>query len=372
MRNIAIPLAVVLVLAACSDDPTETTKPPVVETHLIRDVDYVKNTSYWVDDPGSFVGASVAGFEVWRTVIPADLVVDPTITRVPGWAIPDPPGDGASFTDAASRINSGSRPRAYFKPYPDSVVSVSLSPESFSRLELGADYAVVPDALNPSMILGIELLEPIPVTAQRALAIRYLNSLGTPIGGSYATYGVIDPATGEPVVPNSSADTLMLEMIKPRDPRPTGPFGSTWPFAMRHVYDLGFTDIDPATLTIVIEDVLSVRKNPRRPEGSQVPYLRIFGLDQTDASGSGPPDGLVDPTFVDFARGRLTFPDLRAFAPDSARVAEWTDGQFAFDGPYQGQYETAKRIYTELLNSTQEMDVHQYVIRAVVTIPAGE
>ncbi|MDH4038683.1 MAG: hypothetical protein OEV86_14515 [Candidatus Krumholzibacteria bacterium] len=360
MRNHTIFLAAALILAGCSDDPADVPEPaPVTDTHVIRDVDYVKDRYFYVDDPVFFYGAMDTGFEVWRRVTPQDLILDPTIMRFPGWAVPDSVGDGQSIVDAVDVIKAGSRQFAGLV-------------QEFMRLEQGVDFTLVLDASTPT-IVGIELTDPLPAAAQRTLALRYTNINGAAVGGSYASFGVIDPANGQPLVPGSAADTLMLEMIKAPDPRPTGPFASVWRLAVRNVYDLGFTDIQAGEFKVVIEDVLTIRTKPDRPDGSAVPYLRIFGLDVTDTAGTGGPDGKIDLTrgLVDLQRGLLILPDVRGFAPSAQSVDAWTNGAFAFTGLYQAQFETAERIYDDYLNATDENDVHQYVIKASITHPAA-
>jgi hypothetical protein len=356
MRNLAVLLVSALALAGCTDDPATAPEPaPVTDTHVVRDVDYVKDTYFLVDDPASFVGATDTGFEVWRRVTPQDLILDPTIMRFPAWAIPDSVGDGQSIVSAANAIKAGGRPAAALA-------------QDFMRLGPGADYTLTLDTHTPT-IVGIALTNPLPATALKTLALRYTNDYGKKVGGSYAAFGVIDPATGVPVVPGSMADTLMLEMIKAPDPGPAGPFHTVWRLAVRNVYTLGFTNIQGSGFALVIEDLLSPRAKPDRPEGSNVPYLRIFGLDVTDASGMGAPDGRIDLTrgLVDLQRGLLIMPAVRGFAPDAVSVAAWTGGGFAFTGPYQTQFDTAERMYDERLTETGTAGVHQYVIKASVT-----
>jgi hypothetical protein len=335
------------------------------ETRTIRDVDYVKNKYFYLDDPASFIGAREVNFEVYRRVTPQDLVIDPTIQRLAGWVIPDPIGDGQTIRDGAAAINGGSRPSVFYQPDPDSaVVSFVLSPDDFELLERGVDYEFIVDAITLDVV-GVELFDPIANSAQKSVGIRYTNQQGTAVGGSYASLGVINPATGQVTVAGSAADTLMLEMIKAQDPRPTGPFGSVWKLGVRNIYNLGLTNIDGNSLEITIEDIINPRLNAEVPEGSDVPYLKIFGLDRTDRTGTGPPDGRIDLTsgLVNLTAGTLQFPSLASFAPDTTNVTEWTDGGFQFDGDYQPQYVTASRIYDELLNTTTEAEVHQYDIK---------
>ena len=75
----------------------------------------------------------------------------------------------------------------------------------------------------------------------------------------------------------------------------------------RRVYSLGNRNISPRGYQITI-----VRQGSGESfdTGSEaIPYIQIFGLDQNG-------DGIVDPEFIDFDRGILTFSDLRPFVID--------------------------------------------------------
>lgn len=345
------PLAIgALVLAtSCDEDASspETPDNPSPVFREVRDVDYVHNTYFYFDDPRAFIGPQSRSIGVWRTVLPIDFVDDPTILRFPGWAIPDPDGTGQAIRDAVTALNNGQLP----------AVGVE---HDFKWLELGTHYAFVVNAASDS-ILGIELFEPIPDTEFRSLAVSYTNLDGQLVGGSYSQLGVLK--NGQPIVPGSADDHLLLEMVKAPVPDPQGIFASTWRLEMRNVYDLGLANIKGSSLVVEIADNLSPRVNPSYPQGSDVPYLRIFGLDQTDGLGTGPPDGRIDLARVDLDAGLLWFPSLEPFHPDPDDVTAWTAGQFAFTNEYQAQYDKSLAIYTEKLTQIQELEVHQYMIR---------
>lgn len=309
------------------------------EVRTIRDVDYVKNKYFYINNPlfapDPDLLANVSGFEVYRTVTQLD---DPTTPRAPGWAIPDPADDGSGIEVGAALIIAGSP-------------ATDIVREEFELLQRGFDYEFIVDAVTNDAV-GIELFE--PIQEERTLAVRYTTRNGTRIGGTLADY----PGGGGP----GSAD-LVLEQIKPpRKARETDP---TWPFMFRNIYNLGLTNIDDTSLEITIEDTFNPRLNPEVPEGATVPYLRIFGLDQTDRTGTGAPDGRVDLSsgLVNLTTGLLQFPDARAFAPHPARVAAWTDSAFSFTGPYLDQYEKSSAIYDTVLSGNLEPDIHRYVIR---------
>ena len=78
-------------------------------------------------------------------------------------------------------------------------------------------------------------------------------------------------------------DPLVLEILwSGPNSWPGSDYGWTWAYMMRHIYNLGLSNIDGDTFTLEIEDNLSNRLDATRPVGSTVPYIRIFGLDRFD------------------------------------------------------------------------------------------
>ena len=77
------------------------------------------------------------------------------------------------------------------------------------------------------------------------------------VGGTYASLGVL--VNGQPVLPNSANDRLLLKMMKAPDPDPNGIFASTWDLEIRNIYNMGLTDIDGTSLKVEIVDNLNSR-----------------------------------------------------------------------------------------------------------------
>jgi len=133
---------------------------------------------------------------------------------------------------------------------------------------------------------------------------------------------------GERVAPeNSRTDSvsLLLQMLKPRVPQPSHP---TWDLEWKNVYDLGVRDItDTKGLAV---NILRGKRGTEAREGENLDrqdttaYLQIFGLDQTDEAGTGPPDLILDmgnPNILLRSRGHLIFPNQFPFAPTSYPAA---------------------------------------------------
>ena len=339
----------VALLSACSDDSTGPVDPPTPDTRTlteIRDVDYIHHRFFYFDDPAMFIGPNSATVKVYRTVTAQDLVDDPSIVHVSGWAAPDPEGWGHGTAEVSASLNANEVP-------------ASAIENEFELLVLDVDYTLVRSPLN-NAVIGVALAEQIPDDEARVLAVGYVTVDGWLIGGTYQQMGVL------PTVPGYAPEKLVLEMIKAPVQDPAGAFPSTWKLEMRNVYDLGKTNIHGASMEVDIEDVLVARSDHTIPNGSTVPYLQIFGLDQEGGFGSTP-DGRIDitPARVDLEHGLLFFPLSKAFHPDPTYVDQWTDGAFAFDGSYQAQYDNSLAIYTEKLTPAREGEVHQYVIKVL-------
>ncbi len=275
------------------------------EERTISSLNFVANKYFYLDHPptpgmgGRFVRPRVGLIDVYRSIQDFEASSRP---KTWGIAYVDTFGTG---TD----IGRGD----------------DFEKRQFEILIPGDDYLFVLDAVTED-VNGIELVR--PVSKGEVLAVAYVNVAGDTIG-DYA-----QPASDLEDAP------LEFELIWPADPLPTGRFGYTWQYMMRNIYNLGLSNIDASSLELEIAEI-SIRQNPTTPDSLDVPFIRIFGLDQTDQTGTGPPDSRIDLTsgVVDVSRGLLTFPGLWPFDPDPAQVAAWTindtlpDG-FAFTGPY--------------------------------------
>ena len=340
-------IAALALFPACSDDSSTPNQPVPDERTLteIRDVDYIHGRFFYFDDPAMFIGPNAGTVKVYRTVTATDLQINPALVSIGGWAAPDPEGWGHGIGDIIFPLNAGELP-------------TNAIEQDFEQLQLDVDYTFIRSPSN-NAVIGIALAEAIPDTEERALAVSYVTIDGWAIGGTYEQMAVTEAA------PDYSPERLVLELIKEPVPDPAGAFPTTWKLEMRNVYDLGKTNIHAASMEVDIVDVLLTRSDPSIPNGSTVPYLQIFGLDQEGAFGS--PDGKIDitPARVDLEQGLLFFPLAKAFHPDPSYVDEWTDGVFAFTGAYQEQYDKSLAIYAEKLTPTRENEVHQYVIKVL-------
>jgi hypothetical protein len=222
------------------------------EERTISDRDYVRNTYFFLDRPPDaqypdrFFHPDERYIDVYRSVPPAQTNVQNTTW---GAAYVDELGDGSGIG-----------------------VGGNFETRQFRLLEPITDYRFVTDA-QTDKVVGIELLR--GVSSGEVLAVAYVNERGDTVGDYAAPQFSKDPE-----------DPLLLELIWPAEPLPTGPFGYTWAYMMRNIYNLGMSNIDRSTLQIEILEI-SNRPNPANPDSSSVPWIRIFGLDQTDDRGTG-------------------------------------------------------------------------------------
>lgn len=304
-------------VTSCSDDSQCPCQQLRFETRLIRDIDFVHNTYFFLDYPevSVFFRPLEDRIEVFESVEPWEIAADPTIVTFPGRAWVDSMGRGENIREAIARLEAG-------------LPGFPSQDRDYRLLEEGQDYWLLRDPVIDAAI-AVEFAD--PRDDSRAVAVRYVNDIGDTIGN----FGVF-------------VDTLALELIKPQWARPENEFGYTWVYMLRNVYDLGLTDIRSDAFDLQIIDDIS---GGPVPVGASVPWIRVFGLDQTGEGGVGPPDGWVDLGLIDFQRGILTFPSLTPFAPSDALVEMYTDGLFAFSDTLLYADIREPAIYTDYLSN---------------------
>ena len=158
----------------------------------------------------------------------------------------------------------------------------------FNLQQAGQDY-------NINYETGeIEFLTPISASYQIVVAYEYLGEGGGVVGNPG---NVFEDENGDGTV-DEEGEEIGYVTIKGKSLRGT---------ESRRVYSLGNRNISPRDYQIVIVRQGSGESFDTGTE--EVPYIQIFELDQNR-------DGIVDPEFIDFDRGLLTFPDLRPFVID--------------------------------------------------------
>lgn len=123
-------------------------------------------------------------------------------------------------------------------------------------------------------------------------------------------------------------------------------------YVLRNIYSLNFMHIDINTFEFIIEQNTN-QENPEVDE-NEIPYIRIFGLDQDDPQYTGTPDGLADLTntsIFNLAKGLLFFPLDFPSPFNAGRSAYETyadDPDFAWENTYLNLNQTPELYNPEI------------------------
>jgi hypothetical protein len=192
----------------------------------------------------------------------------------------------------------------------------------FNYLTEGQDYDLVFPyivASGPAMIPVIRLAAPLP--PQAILAVSYIERVGEdtiPVGNPNPSFA--DSALGKGI------GEVLLKMINvPLVSFPTVPGGAFDPaspwyralsYELRNLYRLGIQNFAREDLTVRVRHLdAAFATDPDNDHG--IPFISLLGLDQIGPTVNSPPDGKVDPQYIDSENGILLFPDLHPFDPDT-------------------------------------------------------
>lgn len=324
------------------------------EEREIPDYNYIANQYFWFNHPAyqdtTQLPDQAFQIDVYRSLEKNEIQGGTgDVNYFQGRAYVDRYGTGADIDNAMARIGNREEEPAHIR-------------QPFELLTWEVDYDFIYDLDDVNRVIGLKLRQPIPET--KALAVAYRNRAGQKIGGRFDSYPGI-------TAPN---DTLALELIKPPNQREYDEFGWTWDYMMRFYYSLGMTNIDPGSLELTIEDILVPRADATTPIGSDISYLRLFGLDQYDRSGRPGYDNTVDYTegALNLETGILQFPSLHPFAPDTLSIKDWAKAELRFSTPelYQdfvGQLDSASTLFKKYVPDVTKYHQYNIVVRAVST-----
>lgn len=329
-------------------------------TATIPDYDYINRSFFYFENPGADFTSPLPGF---GTIFPSvgggeDIDVFVSLT--------EQERTSASFTEQKYLIKAVPDPEN--NGTADNLGSSASWPSLYKRLERfdtetkQASYELIQDFSAPGKIryTGIHLLGPLDET--RVLAVRYH---GVDASGAWQFTSGTYPDSSAAF--NIQQDTIVAELICPLDSR-FDPKHPAWRMMMRNVYSLGSSQIDPTTLNVKIQD-LENRVNSDIHAASNIPYLRLFGLDRYDASGNRARDLRVDnvPGILDAQNGYILFPWPEPFNPPSFLYEPSSD----FD-PYIDRadsleknfdYNTLVRneaLYDSVLTESDKQKIHRY------------
>ncbi len=208
--------------------------------------------------------------------------------------------------------------------------------DRWRRLVPDEDWTVLQDATT-GKVIGIQMSKSyldVDVLAVTYNIVDEENRVVRKVGRS-----VDDPGGAtidDPEEPGSPI--FFFKLLKdegdPYDPTQDifNPTALTWEYELRNYYDLRGRGIAAEGFDFRIERNLNSLDNPQLDEelGEQnLPWFRIFGLDQVDASGNPGADDkpdITDNNIFNLNAGILQFPSRTPFAPSSADLSRWSGG----------------------------------------------
>lgn len=287
--------ALALAFLASSSIPAQAASTsPIAAPIRIKDLDYVHRTYFFLANHAVLIVPGT--LHVWRD----DRQFSTNVYEIPAIGRIDP-----TSADTTAQV------RGYF--------SELAQDEDFTIRYFWTTGAGAIPIIELNVALG----------SSELLAVSYLDGtswvpvqVGTP--STPEAFESPDSALGKP------ANTMLLKLICPEVNRvrldyATGFYDTTDPwygvlsYELRNVYDLGISDIPPDRLALKVRRIdLGAADDPDQIDGR--PIVEILGLDQKSGPDENPyPDGLVDDRYIDYEHGRLYFPDLHPFAPDTVQ-----------------------------------------------------
>ncbi|MFN8176458.1 MAG: cell surface protein SprA [bacterium] len=250
---------------------------------VIRDWEYVKRTYYWIAHP---VQLAIAPAADGLGILPVKNIEVYLDDKDPRNDIATGARLGFAFVNPATGTPAD---------------TVGVVRGTYARLKEDVDYRFD----RQTGVLTMERA----VDREDVLAITYVRDDSLHVGS------VANP------------DTLRLQLLAPPERDlydPAKGLGPLQVLEQKNVYAIGARNINPASLEVVVrrkasaagqrdEDVQKDVNDPSR----NLEYIRVLGLDYKGASGPDP-DLKIEPEFLDFEDGTITFPNITPFAPDSS------------------------------------------------------
>ncbi len=223
---------------------------------------------------------------------------------------------GNAFIDLEPREVVNGKP----KLYPDSKRAIGITPvpgrsiigDRFVPLVEGVDYDY-----NP--YVGFISFRS-QINDEDAIAVAYQVE---GVNGENKYYG-------EFIGEGNNDSVMVLKLIKPKKLQPGGDFAEAWSLQLKNIYPIGGRDVKKEGFKLDINFAIPGKEPVNNFNGENL--LEKFGLDRTDESGNGGPDGAFDwdvnRTIIP-KTGEIIFPTLQPFGKDFP-----FDKKFAYQSIY--------------------------------------
>lgn len=280
-----------------------------MEDHVYYDYQYLNNRFFFLDLPGQDNPGYAEGYRI-----------DAESIRVFEDKGGRPQGEGDIKNVAVYLDTTG----VFWKD--TAIVNDFTTPYSYSQVWGEVPFEKMEDANG--RLVAIDLRRQMDPTTTLAVVYQLVDGPGGTI--KVGDLPGLDDATRQVIDGNPHYRMKLLKAPEQRAER------YTYQYVLRNIYPLGGARIDAETFELRIEREQVGADHPEQDRFG-IPYIRTFGLDQTDGRG-GPSDGLADKTdqFVfDLDNGLLIFPlDFPyPFNADSLQYIDYAnDPEFTWEG----------------------------------------
>jgi len=146
-------------------------------------------------------------------------------------------------------------------------------------------------------------------------------------------------------VANDTSKAIVLKLIKPKKLQPGGTFSDAWKLQLKNIYPIGGRDVRKEGFTLDLNFQIPGQEPVNNIDGDNL--LEAFGLDITDESGAGGPDGAFDwdPGRTILPKtGEIIFPVLQPFGKN---LPDLLDQELAYQAVYDTSVTFAKQDKTQ-------------------------
>lgn len=236
-----------------------------------------------------------------------------------------------SFIDLPNRVESSLSDINYYRTQRNTKEPVTGESEigyRFTKLIYGFDYIFQPETGYISFNTQIQ--------NEDVVAVAYRIEGPTSSDNDDLYFGEFE----RDVLGKIENDTArVLKLVKPRNLQPK--FKKAWALQLKNIYPLGGNKINDKgfKFNIMYEPKSG---DPVDNIGNQK-LVSAFGLDLTDESKSGPPDGIFDfnSRTINTEKGEVIFPVLQPFSSSNITKV-FNDQNIANEIAYQSVYDTTK------------------------------
>ncbi len=294
----AVDVTMILSKQEGKTDSKGITRQAEVQTFERQDLDYIQAKFFFLRDPN----------------------------LCPWWVLQDSLSVFLDDRNITNDVQLGARPAVVtntgLNPHPvENPDTVAVG--NFHLLKLGPDedYTIQTEVYTgqPILVLNRALSE------NDILAVSYRGVQMVP-GPDFQLVTTTTPIERVGFIP-ADGSTRSLKMIRPGGDvnqsldLTQGPWAPIRNLELKNVYDLQGRSIEPGSLHLAIRRKKSQGGEVNPDRIGDVTFLERTGLDLGRLTGGGSTtpgqDDEIDPGFVNYSEGTLTFPDLRPFDPDS-------------------------------------------------------